>query len=436
MMMVLICGGCNALVQAGLFGMAARLPATYVQALMAGQGMGGVLPAFILVVSISLSPSGTGTPEYKDVKWSAMAYFAVSTFTVLLGICGYLWLETCDLLEYYNAIDLPNRRDISRSESLVGQEALINASKSFLRGYEDPEDAPSPSPPNTNTITITNTNTTTNTTTTTNAKPSRFVVIEEKKGGHLGDSQMDSQRDFQRDADQEGRGQKSNSSVSASSSPASRPSSGRWPSEALRRAASTRAYCDIRNMAWGVFVNFAVSLAIFPSVTANIYAPQSNAHQDGDKIVFDANPPEGRFYGDLFIPFYCFLLFNICDFAGRCLAGRYRALSAEWYLPFSAARVVFIPLFLLCNVVEVGDSVLPVVFKHVAFPILLMVFMAFSNGYLSCLQFMEAPSRVPECLQDTAGRMMCLFCGFGLLAGSAFSFFLHFLLCTCNPLLQ
>mmetsp|Transcript_27297 Transcript_27297/g.45928 ORF Transcript_27297/g.45928 Transcript_27297/m.45928 type:complete len:290 (+) Transcript_27297:252-1121(+) len=82
--LVTVCGGCNALIQAGLFGLAARLPTTYVQGLMAGQGMGGLLPASLVVLTVAVSPPTDGTPTYEDVKWSAFSFFAIASLTVFL----------------------------------------------------------------------------------------------------------------------------------------------------------------------------------------------------------------------------------------------------------------------------------------------------------------------------------------------------------------
>lgn len=47
------------------------------------------------------------------------------------------------------------------------------------------------------------------------------------------------------------------------------------------------------------------------------------------------------------------------------------------------ARLVFVPLLLLCNVSE--RRLLPVLFKHDAWFIVFMAAFAFSNGYLASL---------------------------------------------------
>lgn len=48
-----------------------------------------------------------------------------------------------------------------------------------------------------------------------------------------------------------------------------------------------------------------------------------------------------------------------------------------------ALRVIFVPLFMLCNVKP--RSYLPVLFAHDAWYIIFMILFSFSNGYLASL---------------------------------------------------
>lgn len=334
-LLVTICGACNAAIQAGLFGMAARLPPlTYTQSLMAGQGMGGLLPSAAAIITLASSSPSTGTPEYSDVKWSAFSYFLIASFTILAAVIGYIVLEKHPLLRKYGALDLDEAGEVGDDQDAAD---LMLGEPDF---EPEPEDA------------------------------------------------------------------------------------------------AAQTYARIKALAWGVTVNFTITLAVFPSLTANIYSMQAKAYEDGGAIKYTANPPEGRFYGDLFVPIYCFLLFNLFDFAGRTLAGRYILIPTRWLFTASCCRVIFVPLFLLCNLVEVGESLVPVVFKHVAFPIVFMVFFAITNGYITSLEFMLAPTLVEKRLQDSAGRMMCFFASAGLLSGSMMSFPLHALICSCNPFIK
>lgn len=56
---------------------------------------------------------------------------------------------------------------------------------------------------------------------------------------------------------------------------------------------------------------------------------------------------------------------------------------------FAIVRVVFVPLFLLCNVQP--RSHLPVVFTNDIAPIIFMWLFAMSNGYLGTLCMMYGP---------------------------------------------
>eukprot|EP00466_Bigelowiella_natans_P011560 jgi/Bigna1/90193/estExt_fgenesh1_pg.C_650002 len=414
--LVTVCGGCNALIQAGLFGLAARLPTTYVQGLMAGQGMGGLLPASLVVLTVAVSPPTDGTPTYEDVKWSAFSFFAIASLTAFLAIVGYVCLERLPILEHFGALDLVSTHQQQEHQFLDSGVSSCNPSNEYhkILQISASEEVGGGE------VTAGNGN-----------NHNYCNEHEEDYRDRLNDDEL---KKSLSPSVNKNRGRVSISTTTMDNVVLNRSRSGR--SEVgvpLCRAASTRTYIDISPLAWGVFINFSISLSVFPSVTANIYASQANAHQDGSQIKFNANPKEGRFYGDLFVPITCFLLFNFFDFIGSRSLAKYRAVPIGSLLPLSIARIVFVPLFLLCNVVQVGESMIPSIFTNVTYPICFMIGLAFTNGYLNTLQFMTAPSLVPDSLQDSAGRMMCFFCSAGLLAGSTLSFFLHYLLCTCNP---
>lgn len=165
----------------------------------------------------------------------------------------------------------------------------------------------------------------------------------------------------------------------------------------------------IKPAAAGAYFTFAVTLALFPSVTVLIQSSQqceSNAT---------------RFNNDLFIPFM-FLLFNLFDFVGRVFAGiNQLGLTSDTVWIAVLCRVIFVPLFLFCNV---SGSKLPVLFKSDAFPIIFMILFATSNGYLSTLSMMFGPSMVSSRHSNLAGTIMVFCLTFGLLTGSALSFLL------------
>uniref|UniRef100_A0A673WMG1 Solute carrier family 29 member 1a n=1 Tax=Salmo trutta TaxID=8032 RepID=A0A673WMG1_SALTR len=123
-----------------------------------------------------------------------------------------------------------------------------------------------------------------------------------------------------------------------------------------------------------------------------------------------------------FIPVSCFLLFNVMDWAGRSLTA-----VCMWpgkdsvILPVMVGlRVVFVPLFMLCNVQPRNN--LPVLFAHDAWYIVFIILFSFSNGYLASLCMCFGPKKVAQCEAETAGTIMAFFLSLGLALGAALSF--------------
>ncbi|CAJ0960209.1 unnamed protein product [Ranitomeya imitator] len=114
--------------------------------------------------------------------------------------------------------------------------------------------------------------------------------------------------------------------------------------------------------------------------------------------------------GKYFIRCRVFLLFNLFDWAGRSLTTLVMWPSKDSKLlpVMVAARLVFLPLFMLCNVKP--RSHLPILLAHDAWYICIMVLFALSNGYLASLcmcfgpkyvtVFNEYSTKVDEHLQD------------------------------------
>lgn len=162
-------------------------------------------------------------------------------------------------------------------------------------------------------------------------------------------------------------------------------------------------------LALSVCFNFTVSIGMFPAITA-----------DTKSTITD-----GGSWDMYFVPVSCFLLFNLCDWAGRSLTA-----FCMWpgqdslLLPVSiTARVLFVPLFMMCNVQP--RLHLPVFFHHDAWFILFMVLFAFSNGYLASLCMCFGPKKVLPHEAETAGTIMAFFLSLGLALGAALSFLLR-----------
>ncbi|XP_072240062.1 equilibrative nucleoside transporter 1-like [Leuresthes tenuis] len=155
-----------------------------------------------------------------------------------------------------------------------------------------------------------------------------------------------------------------------------------------------------------VCFTFTVTIGTFPAITADT------------KSTLAGGGPWDRY----FIPVSCFLLFNLCDWAGRSLTAVCMWPSKDsMILPVSIlCRVVFIPLFMLCNVQP--RFYLPIYFHHDSFFIIFMVLFAFSNGYLASLCMCYGPKNVPPHEAETAGAIMAFFLSLGLALGAAVSF--------------
>ncbi|XP_042280278.1 equilibrative nucleoside transporter 1-like [Thunnus thynnus] len=159
-------------------------------------------------------------------------------------------------------------------------------------------------------------------------------------------------------------------------------------------------------LALSVCFTFTITIGTFPAITADT---KSTIADRGSWDLY-------------FIPVSCFLLFNLCDWGGRSLtAVRMWPGKDSLLLPLAiAARIVFVPLFMLCNVQP--RLHLPVFFHHDAWFIVFMVLFAFSNGYLASLCMCYGPKKVLPHEAETAGAIMAFFLSLGLALGAALSF--------------
>ncbi|XP_047459893.1 equilibrative nucleoside transporter 1-like [Mugil cephalus] len=158
-------------------------------------------------------------------------------------------------------------------------------------------------------------------------------------------------------------------------------------------------------MALSVCFIFTVTIGTFPAVTVEVKSIAT----------------EGA-WNTYFIPVSCFLLFNVMDWAGRSLTAvcMWPGKDSIWLPVLVGLRVIFIPLFMLCNVQP--RHYLPVWFYHDAWYIVFMIFFSFSNGYLASLCMCFGPKKVAQHEAETAGAIMAFFLSLGLALGAAFSF--------------
>ena len=211
-----------------------------------------------------------------------------------------------------------------------------------------------------------------------------------------------------------------------------------------------------------VFFVFFITLSLFPAITSlvvprnkfdsnstyshrdNCYCPGDNGIQNksnysrgncpwdnGTYTLSNASnltadlPPCSDWTCLYFTPIFCFFAFNLSDSIGRGIAGftaRCKVSSPLLALA-SLFRVVFLPLFLLCNIPD--KRVLPFWLQYDEVFLTLILTLGLSNGVVSSISMMHGPRKAKSHHGETATILMALFLGLGLLLGSCFSFLLE-----------
>eukprot|EP00123_Amoebidium_parasiticum_P021654 comp7119_c0_seq1/m.2850 comp7119_c0_seq1/g.2850 ORF comp7119_c0_seq1/g.2850 comp7119_c0_seq1/m.2850 type:complete len:459 (-) comp7119_c0_seq1:453-1829(-) len=186
-----------------------------------------------------------------------------------------------------------------------------------------------------------------------------------------------------------------------------------------------RIFWTVFPLGFAIFYNFVVTLAIFPVVPMNI-APLTS-------------PTVSRFFGDLWVPVYCYVFFNVGDLLAR-VVGPYMILPKRWVLPFSILRTVFFPFFMLCNVtcwdVEQSQyipSLLPKVFMNDAWPIVFIFLLSITNGVTYQMAMNYVPDSVKGHERPVANAICQSMMIFGFAIGSLASFGVKAINCPGNP---
>ncbi|GLB33476.1 putative nucleoside transporter [Lyophyllum shimeji] len=169
---------------------------------------------------------------------------------------------------------------------------------------------------------------------------------------------------------------------------------------------------------------FVATLAVFPPITTSVQPTNPNIHP----LLFNTMH---------------FLVFNVGDFLGRyiCAIPSLLIWSANRLLTLSFARTLFIPVFLLCNVQRssTGPPTPPIISSDFLFMLILFAF-GLSNGYVSSLCMMAAPSlehnprlKGRKDDVDVAATVASFSIVGGLAIGSIASFVVRGAICGCNP---
>ena len=187
-----------------------------------------------------------------------------------------------------------------------------------------------------------------------------------------------------------------------------------------------RVFMAVKSHAFAIFMNFLVTLALFPSLTSSVLPTEHRRAQSNE----------------LFSPLH-FLCFNIADVIGKSMPiFTLKRISATWLVTFSVFRMGFLPLVLLCNIASVdkfGDILprpFPVVFGDAAFFIILFG-LGYSNGWLGTLIYINSSYDVSNFHSSKvtvlAGDVIVMAMSVGLCLGGFASFPLRAIMCLCNP---
>ncbi|KAM0745979.1 nucleoside transporter [Meredithblackwellia eburnea MCA 4105] len=188
----------------------------------------------------------------------------------------------------------------------------------------------------------------------------------------------------------------------------------------------------VRKLGVAIAGVYVVTLAVFPSITGSVLSVNEGGTDVG---VWSLGPRLSL--PSLFIPLG-FIVFNAGDWIGRAMPQVKALTFTDWRLlaTASAARVLFIPLFLLCNVqTSLSSSASkPFINSDVVF-LLLMLLFSVSNGYVSTLIMLAAikEESLEENEVDVAATCLAFYLTSGLAVGSLISFPIRGLICKCNP---
>lgn len=152
-----------------------------------------------------------------------------------------------------------------------------------------------------------------------------------------------------------------------------------------------------------VFLTFYITLAVFPSVLANIEQKQN------------------YFSEKYFKRFSCFLVFNLFAMLGNLLSGWTTWPGKDHVWIIVVARMLFVPFFLFCNF-NPASRKWPVMIESDVVYILGNALMALSSGYLSSLTMMFASSGLKPDEAPRAGMLAAFFLVFGIVTGINSSF--------------
>lgn len=176
--------------------------------------------------------------------------------------------------------------------------------------------------------------------------------------------------------------------------------------------AGTNIYLVLKKMKFIAFCMISVhtvTLSVFPTITTDVASISTSK------------------WKDYFVPVCCFVIFYIFNQIGAWVARSMRFFVYNTYFPALVTtlvllRVLFIPIFMFCNVQS--RAMLPVArfLEHDAvFAVIMMVF-SLSNGWLWGLLEYYAMHKIKDVDPETLAVLKCILMGTGMLLGATLSF--------------
>ncbi|XP_054009179.1 NADPH-dependent diflavin oxidoreductase 1 isoform X3 [Hylaeus anthracinus] len=167
-----------------------------------------------------------------------------------------------------------------------------------------------------------------------------------------------------------------------------------------------KIFCQCFPQCFNTFLVFFVTLALFPAVQSDIQI------SDPDFIVTP------KYYTTIM----CFLTFNTTALIGSSIASLVQWPSKKYLVIPVVLRILYIPLFLLCNYQPSHTTrILPVYINNDWVYFVIAVTMGISSGYFSSLSMMYCPRTVDTQYAATAGMFGAASLITGIFTGLLFS---------------
>ena len=156
-----------------------------------------------------------------------------------------------------------------------------------------------------------------------------------------------------------------------------------------------------------VFLVFATTLSVFPALTV---------------LIESKRYPDSRY----FTPLTSFVLFNVGDYIGRVFMSAFKLdkiFGPKFILTSSLIRILFIPLFMLCNAQPGHRTYLPIWIHSDVLYVILMVVFSLTNGFLGNLCMVKAPKVLENADDQETAAMVMVAC---LVLGTAIGSFVSY----------